>query len=192
MRHLGYYIILTADGMYADPEGGLVHYEPAEDEHRFANELVASAGDIVMARVMYTDAMVYWDTVDPDDSATSEVEREFARFWQARPKHIVSRGQPELGPNADLLEGDVVETVRQMKAADGQDIMLGCGAELFATLSEAGLIDTYRFLILPMAIGQGKALFGALKAPLQWRLIASRTFASGSVMLEYVRATPQA
>ena len=37
--------------------------------------------------------------------------------------------------------------------------MLGAGAELFATLSGAGLIDDYRFLIAPVALGQGKAMF---------------------------------
>ena len=44
MRTLEFYIILTADGMYADPDGGLDHYEPAEDEHRYANGLTATSG----------------------------------------------------------------------------------------------------------------------------------------------------
>ena len=145
MRRLGFYIILTADGMYADPDGGLDHYEPAEDEHRFANGLIERAGDIVMGRVMY-DVMSYWDEVDIDDPATPEVEREFARAWRATPKHVVSRGDPTLRENATHLEGDVVEAVRRLKAGDGPDIDFGGGAELFATLSQAGLIDD-----LPMA-----------------------------------------
>jgi dihydrofolate reductase len=185
MRRLDFYIILTADGFYSDPEGGLAHYEPAEDEHRFANGLMRDAGDVVMSRVMYTDAMTYWDTVDTNDPAVSEVEGEFARFWQKTPKHIVSRGKPELGPNADLLRGDAVEAVRRMKGQDGPDIMLGTGAELFATLATAGLIDTYRFLIIPIAIGKGKSIFGALDTPLRLRLLGTRTFSAGSVLLEY-------
>ena len=72
-----------------------------------------------------------------------------------------------------------------MKEQDGADLALGCGAELFATLSEAGLIDTYRFLITTSAIGKGKALFGSLREPLRLRLIGTRTFASGSVLHEY-------
>ena len=121
MRRLEYYIILTADGFYADPDGGLGHYEPAEDEHRYANGLMREAGDVVMSRVMYTDAMVYWDSVDASDEAVPEVEREFARFWQETPKHIVSRGRPDLGPNADLVEGDAVEAVRRLKETEGPD-----------------------------------------------------------------------
>jgi dihydrofolate reductase len=187
MRRLSYFITLTADGMYADEEGGLADFEPAEDEHRYANQLVHDAGEAVIGRVMY-DVMGYWDEVDVDDPATTDVEREFATFWRETPKHVVSRGNPELRPNATLLQGDVVEAVRAMKASDGPPIMLGAGAELFATLSGAGLIDDYRFLIAPTALGKGKAMFGSLKEPLKLRLVATRAFPSGSVLLEYVPA----
>ncbi len=187
MRRVGFYISLTADGMYADPDGGLGGFDPAEDEHRYANHLVRDAGDIVMGRVMYG-IMDYWDQLDLDDPATSDVEAEFARFWRETPKHVVSRGDPELRPNATRLEGDVVDTVRAMRESDGPPIMLGAGADLFATLSEAGLIDDYRFLIVPMAFGRGKALFGSLEAPLKLRLVATRAFPSGAALLEYVPA----
>ena len=189
MRRLGFYIILTADGMYADPEGGLGHYEPAEDEHRYANGLIRDAGDIVYGRVMY-DVMRYWDTVDVDDPAVPDVEREFARFWADTPKRVVSRGQPALGPAATLLEGDVVESVRRLKEQPGKDIGLGCGADLLATLTSAGLIDSYRLLMTPTALGQGKALFRSLQVPLSLRLTGTRTFSSGSVLLEYEPALP--
>jgi dihydrofolate reductase len=187
MRRLGFYLILTADGMYADPDGGLAHYEPPDDEHQFANDLVRDADAEIMGRAMY-DVMGYWDTLDLDDPAVPDVAREFATYWRATPKHVVSRGSPALGPNAQLLEGDVVDAVRRLKAEPGGDLGLGCGADLFATLSNAGLIDVYRFLIIPMAIGQGKALFRALDTPLALRLTGTRTFSSGSVLLEYERA----
>ena len=187
MRRLGFYIILTADGMYADSEGGLDHYDPVEDEHRYANELLRDVGDAVMGWRMY-DVMAYWDELDVDDPSASPVEVEFARFWRETPKHVVSRGSPALRANAEVIEGHVVEAVRAMKAGDGPPIDLGAGADLFATLSEAGLIDDYRFLILPTALGSGKALFASLTEPLRLRLVGTRTFSSGSVLLEYVRA----
>ena len=184
MRPLEFYIVLTADGMYADPHGGLDHYDPAEDEHRYANGLTEASGDIVMGRGMY-DVMTYWDTVDLDDPGVPDVEREYAEAWRATPKHVLSRGQPSLQANAELIEGDVVEYVRQLKGGDGPPIDLGGGAELLATFAEAGLIDRYRFLVIPTALGQGKAMFGALAAPLRLRLTGTRTFSSGSVLLEY-------
>lgn len=184
MRRLEFYIILTADGLYADPDGGLGHYEPAEDEHRYANDLTRDAGAIVMGRVMY-DVMAYWDTVDIDDPASPEVEHEFARYWRKTPKYVVSRARPALRANATLLEGDVVEAVRALKASDGPDLGLGCGADLLATLSEAGLVDAYRLLITTTVLGQGKRMFGSFHEPLRLRLTGTRTFDAGSVLLEY-------
>ena len=187
MRRVGFYITLTADGMYADPDGGLGGFDPAEDEHRFANHLVRDAGDIVIGRGMY-EVMDYWDKLDLADPATPGVEAEFARFWRETPKHVVSRGQPTLGPNATLVDGHVVDVLREMRAGDGPPIMLGAGAELLATLSAASLIDDYRFLIAPMALGQGKAMFASLRTPLRLRHVDTRTFPSGNVLLEYTPA----
>ena len=184
MRSIEYYIILTADGMYADPDGGLDHYDPAEDEHRYANGLTGRSGDIVMGRGMY-DVRSYWDQVDVDDPETPEVAAEFARYWRETPKLVVSRSDPELGPNATKLEGDVVQAVRELRSADGPPIAVGAGADLFATLAEANLIDRYRWLVIPKAIGQGKSLFASLQRPLDLRLVGTRTFDSGAVLLEY-------
>ena len=184
MRSIEFYVILTADGMYADPDGGLDHYEPDEDEHRYANELMDTVGAEVMGRKMY-DVMSYWDQLDVHDPAEPEVATEFARYWRETPKLVVSRGDPELGPNATKLEGDVVEAVRALKSTDGPPIAVGAGADLFATLAEAGLIDRYRWLVIPKAIGHGKSLFTSLTRPLDLRLVGTRTFDSGAVLLEY-------
>ena len=186
MRRVIYHITITTDGMYADPDGGLGGFDPAEEEHRYANYLVRDAGDLVMGRVMY-DVMEYWDELDLDDPETPDVERQFATFWRETPKHVVSRGDPPLRANATKLEGEVVETVRRMKEGDGPPIMFGGGAELLATATKAGLIDDYRLLIAPMALGDGKRLFGALDEPLKLRLTDSTTFPSGAVLLEYAR-----
>ena len=39
-----------------------------------------------------------------------------------------------------------------------------------------------------MALGKGKPLFASLDEPLKLKLMNSRVFPSGSVLLEYVRA----
>ena len=65
--------------------------------------------------------------------------------------------------------------------------MLGCGADLFATLAEAGLIDDFRFLIAPTAMGQGTPLFASLQAPLRLRPVGSRAFSTGNTVLHFVR-----
>lgn len=186
MRRVSYFITISADGMYAHPDGGLDNFGPDEQGHRYANQLMDAAGDVVMSRGMY-DVMTYWDDVDLDDPNVSDVEREFAIFWRQTPKHVASRGEPMLRENAELIEGDPVEAVRAMKAEEGPPIMLGTGAELLADLARADLIDDYRLMIAPMALGKGKSLFAGLDEPLWLKLTGTRTFPNGSVLLEYVR-----
>lgn len=186
MRRLGFYMTLTAEGMYADRGGGLGWYDPADDEHIYANGLMRDAGAVVIGRVMY-EVFEHWDTVDLDDPAVPAVERDFATFWRQTPKHVVSRGRPTLRPNATLVDGDVVDAVRRLKDEPGPDLLLGGGAELLAALSGPHLIDDYRLLVTPTALGQGKAMFQALETPLSLRLTGTRTFSSGSVLLEYQR-----
>ena len=115
----------------------------------------------------------------PTSSASSRPSGARRRSTSSRAGHPLFETTPR------ILEGDVVDAVRRLKEQDGPDLGLGCGADLFATLSEAGLIDTYRFMVTPTAIGKGKALFASLKEPLRMRLTGTRTFSSGSVLLEY-------
>ena len=73
------------------------------------------AGEPVYGRGMY-EVISCWDAVDLNDGALSRhLEREFARVFAATPKYVECLGQPELGPSATLLEGDVVEAVRQLQ-----------------------------------------------------------------------------
>jgi dihydrofolate reductase len=184
MRRVIFYITVTADGMYADQDGGLAEFEPSEEEHRYANRLLDSSGDVVMGRVMY-DVMEYWDDLDVDDPNVPDVEREFARFWRETPKHVASRGRPTLRANATRIDGDVLQYVRRLKSGDGPDIMLGCGAELFADLSTAGLIDEYRFLVTPTVLGRGKPLFSALETRLRLKLLRANPSSGGGMLMEY-------
>jgi dihydrofolate reductase len=56
---------------------------------------------------------------------------------------------------------------------------------LFINLAPAIWRDRYRWLVIPKAIGRGKSLFSSLTRPLDLRLVGTRTFDSGAVLLEY-------
>ena len=42
MRRLVFFINVSADGMYSGEDGGLGDFEPAEDEHRYAEDLIGT------------------------------------------------------------------------------------------------------------------------------------------------------
>jgi hypothetical protein len=46
-------------------------------------------------------------------------------------------------------------------------------------------VDEYRLMVLPIALGHGKVLFGGLQEGLKLKLLATRVFASGTILHQY-------
>ena len=61
-------------------------------------------------------------------------------------------------------------------------------AGLVQTLLAEDLIDELRLIVFPVALGEGKRLFGDGTIARSWRLLSTRTSPSGAVMLSYERA----
>jgi dihydrofolate reductase len=78
--------------------------------------------------------------------------------------------------------------VLKLKQEPGKDILVG-GVSIPAQLTELGLIDEYRILVNPAVVGEGKRLFDDVNLPqrLQLKLVDSRTFKSGCVLLSYLK-----
>jgi dihydrofolate reductase len=72
-----------------------------------------------------------------------------------------------------------------MKLEPGRDLMLQGGPELVSTFTQLGLIDEYRIGVVPIILGEGKSLFKAIKDRLNLKLIKTKTFNSGLVILHY-------
>lgn len=101
------------------------------------------------------------------------------------PKYVASRTLTELTWNATLLEGDVVEAVRAVRAGPGGAILLAGSAALAQTLMPHGLIDEYRLLTFPVVLGTGKKFFADGAGPTTLELVDSRRFDGGAVLLTY-------
>jgi dihydrofolate reductase len=90
--------------------------------------------------------------------------------------------------NSTLIEGDVREYVKRLKAEDGPEIQVHGSPGLIQTLLEHDLIDEYRLWIFPLALGTGKRFFGAGTAPVALKLVDSRTTKTGVTINFYERA----
>src|SRR6187402_921106 len=83
---------------------------PALFRH-FIEEAQAQAGS-VYGRRMY-EIMSYWDD---EQAGWGEDERAFAAAWRKQQKWVVSRTLKSVGPNASLIEGDLGDAIRKLKA----------------------------------------------------------------------------
>jgi dihydrofolate reductase len=119
----------------------------------------------------------------------SPIEGPWADRLNAMPKFVASRTlQEPLEWNARLLEGDVAEAVPNLKdTLDGDLLVSGCG-ELARDLLAQGLVDELRFWVHPAVWGSGERPFQG--ETVRMRLLDSRTFDSGVVLLRYQTARP--
>lgn len=184
MRKVIYSMLVSLDGFIEGPNGEHDWLQVDEEFHRFANRREADVGVHVLGRRMY-EVMRFWDTADKDPAST-EVELEFARLWQATPKLVFSTTLEHVGENAQLASGDLAEAITRLKEQPGKDISVG-GPDLAATLMRLDLIDEYQVFVQPIIVGRGKSMFAEMDRPVQLRLLETRTFASGVIWLRYER-----
>jgi dihydrofolate reductase len=111
---------------------------------------------------------------------------EFARIWREMPKLVFSRTLQRDDWNTTVVRDVVPEEIRRLKAQPGGDLALG-GADLADTFRRHDLIDEYRLYLHPVLLGAGKPLFRGAEARSVWRLVETRTFGSGVVLLRYQR-----
>jgi dihydrofolate reductase len=105
-----------------------------------------------------------------------------AAGMNAAKKYVASRTLRPTWNNTHLLEGDLAATVRKLKEAAGPDVTILGSGSVVAALGEAGLIDEYQFVIVPVALGAGRTVF---KKPRELRLVEQRAFRCGNVVVTY-------
>ena len=128
----------------------------------------------------------YWPTADDDPGATA-FEREFAAIWWNTPKVVFSRTLREVGPNAELVRDVVPGEVRARVARADGPVIVG-GASLAAAFAEHDLVDEYRLYVNPVLIGRGRPMFPPTDRRASLRLLETRAFGNGVVLLRHGRA----
>ena len=77
------------------------------------------------------------------------------------------------------------EKIIGMKQAIGKDIVIFGSGSVVSHLTNLKLIDEYKFLINPVFLGSGKTLFKSEEPKLKLKLLDSKKFDNGNMMLHY-------
>lgn len=109
----------------------------------------------------------------------------FARTIDAAKKYVVSSTLGRVDWNAELLRGDLGESVERLKREPGNGLFVG-GVTLPRALAELGLIDEYEFVVHPRLAGHGPTLFAGLSKYVDLKLVSRREFGSGAMAMRYV------
>jgi dihydrofolate reductase len=184
MRNVIYAINLTLDGCCDHTK-----FNPDEDllEH-FTRLLRDDAGLLVYGRKTYQLMVPYWPDIAKSQSET-KAENEFALAFDSLNKIVFSRslGSAE-DKNTKIVRSNLRDEILKLKQEQGKNIWVG-GVDVPSQLMELGLIDEYRFVVMPIIAGKGRRLLEGVSLPekCQLKLVESKTFKSGCVALRYMK-----
>jgi len=171
---------LSLDGVFEEPGHWSFPYFDDQAAHFKSDELDATDAQL-LGRLTYEGFAKAWPAM--------EGTGDFGVKMNAMPKYVVTSTLKHLEwSGSRRIDGDLDEEVRKLKAQPGRDLLLAGSGELFRALTRAGLIDVYRFVVHPVILGSGKRLFTDDTPKRDLKLIDTKTFSKGIVVLEYERA----
>jgi dihydrofolate reductase len=177
-------MLVTLDGFFEGPNGELDWTFVVWDEEfqKYSNNELRSMDAILYGRVAYQKTgHQNVDELGPETESTIE----FVNNVNDIKKVVFSRTLEKVEDNAKIIREINAEEISKMKLEPGRDLMLQGGPELVSTFTQLGLIDEYRIGVVPIILGEGKSLFKAINDRLNLKLIKTKTFNSGLVILHY-------
>ncbi|QYC39116.1 hypothetical protein Nocox_07455 [Nonomuraea coxensis DSM 45129] len=179
MRKLLLQVQVSADGYMAGPNGELdwLAYPWTDDLNEYVNALTANVDGIVLGRRLAEGFIPAWAAGPPGE------DKESIDWMNRTPKTVISRTLKESPwENATVAGGDLAETISELKARPGGDLVVYGGGTLVASLAGADLIDEYHLLVNPTAIGGGMPVFPGRR---ELRLVSARPFGCGITGMHY-------
>lgn len=178
MRRVILALSLSLDGFVAPANGAPDHRTLPEDPtlKQIKLDWLREVGTHAMGRVTYNEMAAHWP-VSTDA---------YAPPMNDLPKVVFSKDPSERRVE-QLTSGARRPRRRDLhfatRARRGHH-RLG-GASFAQALSRAGLVDEYRLVINPVALGDGLPLFKDLSVPIRLQLVQARTFPNGSALHVY-------
>lgn len=113
-------------------------------------------------------------------------EGDFAVRMNTMPKYVASRTLTTTTWNAELLDGDAVAAVAELKERPGGDLLVYGSPRFADALTAAGIVDEYRIMLFPTAVGSGTRLFAGISEA-AFHLDGVITTSTGAAVLTYCR-----
>lgn len=178
MRKVIAAINVTVDGN-CDHEAGL----PDEEIHQHYTGLLGEGDIILYGRVTYQ-LMEFWRMFLEQPSEQKDMN-DFARAMDQIPKIVFSRTLKDVDWKSAKLAGrSPEEEILELKKQPGKDILIGSPG-LIIQLMNLNLVDELQLCVHPVVAGRGLQLFENIKNRTLLKLVNTKVFSNGSVILYY-------
>ncbi|MEX2284379.1 MAG: dihydrofolate reductase family protein [Gemmatimonadota bacterium] len=190
MRRVILQEFVTIDGLAAGPNDS-VDFVPAAtsgDQSFGQSQLgfIDSIDAILLGRVTYEMFAAYWPEVSSGD------DKPFADKLNAIPKVVFSKTL-DRAPWGKWADATIVKTSAAMEVArlsreSGKDMVIWGSISLAQSFMRENLIDEYQLVVCPVVMGSGKPLFDNQAGPSDLKLLSTKSFDRGTVLLAYAPA----
>ncbi len=192
MRKIIVLSFITLDGIMQAPGG------PEEDTSSnfkyggwtapYFTEADEAAGEFMAKQLKSADLLLGRKTYD----IFANYWPEHAEMWpgiNGVTKYVVSNNSLEhTWQNSELITGDVVAKIKELKDSEGSDIQVHGSGNLAQTLFKYDLVDELWLKTFPITLGTGKRLFAEGTIPAAFTLTDSLVAPNGVIFANYKRA----
>jgi len=168
---------LSLDGVFEEPG----HWSGPwfkEEAGQFKWAELQASDALLVGRNTYLGFAAAW----PNVKGTGE----FGEKMNSMPKYVVSSTLDKVEwAGSKLIKGNVSEEIKRLKKQPGGDLLLSGSGQLFNAMMRENLIDLYRFMLHPVVLGKGMRLFEGGGKQRSLKLMETKRFATGIIVLEY-------
>jgi dihydrofolate reductase len=184
MRKLVVFNHISLDGYFTDAHGDMSfarNDKPDAEWDTFVAGNAGGGGMLVFGRITYELMASFWPTPLAAEQMPVVAER-----MNALPKVVFSRTLEKVSwSNTKLVKDDLIGAIQKMKKeAEGEMVIFGSGS-IVSQLAQHALIDEYQILVDPVVLGKGRTMFEGVSEKLPLKLIKTRAFGNGNVLLCY-------
>jgi dihydrofolate reductase len=182
MRRIFLFMMVSLDGFF-EGEGHDLSWHNADNKEfeQFAHEQNNHLDTVLFGRRTYDMMASFW----PGENG-QKADKPTADWMSGARKVVVSEPFEPMWSNTQVISENVLHEIRKLKNEQGTDIALLGSNTLCVSLMEGGLVDEFRLMYNPIAIGKGTPLFASISKPVNLKLIDSRIFKSGNVLNRYL------
>jgi dihydrofolate reductase len=181
-RKISVFNNVSLDGYFTDGAGDMSWAHTIDPEwQRFTNENAGGEAELIFGRKTYQMMAGFWPSRE-----ARQLMPEVAASMNRMRKHVFSRTLDNVTwENSRLVHGDLVAEVRRLKSEPGPGLLIMGSGEIISQLTQAGLIDEYQLVTVPLALGKGRSLFEGVTVRPRLELTRTRAFKNGNVVAWY-------
>ncbi|MEJ7681862.1 MAG: dihydrofolate reductase family protein [Segetibacter sp.] len=187
MRKIIVSMNVTLDGFMAGPDCELDwHFKCwTKDMGEALCRQLSQADTILLGRITYSAMAKYWPSKINDPSLRGE-DFAFADMMNNYFKIVFSGTLTNpVWNNSKPVNGNFKDEITALKKQPGKDMIVYGSGKLVNALMHFSLVDEYQLWVHPVILGKGKLLFSHLHERLDIKLVNSKTFSSGVILLHY-------